>query len=247
MTSIEVALRSSVRKLFILTLVPVAIGYSSSFAQNAPQEPIMISVNRVQLKPTTTGQFRALHLVQSMPDQQARGVPWRLTTQDVFGDSFKFTISTPIENYAELDTNTFTPSDLGEALFGASVESRERVILQTRPDMGIPGNQGISSLRRMAYMKVHQARIADFEEFWVDTVLPAMRNRGFEGYQIFQTLMGGSQGEYIGGLWIQNFAELDTLNMNTLLTPAQQEEFGTLVEDYRITVQAVDEELTYGF
>jgi len=216
-------------------------------AQNAVQEPIMINVMRIQLKPTMTEQFRTLHMLQTMPGQQESGTPWRLTTHDIFGDSFKVTVSTPLENYAQLDNSTFTPTELGEALFGNSVEHRERLILQTRPDMGIPSDQGISPLRRMAYIKVHQARIADFEEFWIGIIIPAMRNRGFEGYQVFQTLLGGSQGEYIGGLWLQNYEALDSLNMNTLLTPAQQTEFGNLVEDYRITVQSVDQDLSYGF
>ena len=112
--------------------------------------------------------------------------------------------------------------------------------------MSIPGD-GITGLRRMAYFQVRQSRILDFEQFWTGTILPAMRQEGIEGYQIFQTVIGGPQGQYIGGLWLQNYAELDSLEMDTLLTVNQQREFGDLVDEYTIKVQEVDRELSWGF
>lgn len=240
-------LGNSLKRLLIILLLPIAAACSSTWDQDAAQEPIMINVMRLQLKPTTTEQFRTLHLLQTMPRQRADGMPWRLTTTDTFGNNFSVTISTPLANFAQLDSSTFTPTELGEALFGASVESRERVVVQTRPDMSIATDQEILPLRRMAYFQVRQGKIPEFEAFWINTVLPVMRARGIEGYQIFQNLIGGPQGQYLGALWIPNYAALDTLSMNTMLSAEQQTNFGNLVESYEIRVQQIDQELSFGF
>ncbi len=234
-------LHKPLRGLLILALSITVIGWTPVRAQ----EPIMINVMRIQLKPAMTERFRALHLTQTVPSQQSSGMPWRLTTSNFFGDNFEVVVSTPLENFAELDHRNFVPTELGQALFSASVDHRQRLVVQTRPDMGIPGGD-LTGLRRMAYLQVSQGQIAEFEEFWRGTVLPAMRSRGIQGYQMFQTLIGEPQGQYIGGLWLDNFAALDSLEMNTLLTADQQRRFGNLVEEYVIEVQVVDRELSWG-
>jgi|GEM_PF-2406272 len=239
-------IRKSIGKVIIAILLPIAVDWSSAQAQNEAAAGVQINVMRIYLKPAMTERFRALHLTQTAPNQRADGMPWRLTTHDIFGRSFEVTISTPLASFAELDDDNFVPTEIGAALFGESVDYRERLVVQTRPDMSIPGD-GITGLRRMAYFQVRQGRIPDFEQFWTGTVLPAMRQRGIEGYQIFQTLIGGPQGQYIGGLWLQNYADLDSLGMDTLLTVDQQREFGDLVDEYTIKVQEVDRELSWGF
>ena len=240
------AIHLSVSKVIITILLPFALIWPSAQAQNTAADPVQINVMRIHLKPTMTERFRALHLTQTAPNQRASGMPWRLTTHDIFGRSFEVTISTPLDSFAELDDNNFVPTEIGTALFGEAVDYRERLVVRTRPDMSIPGD-GITGLRRMAYFQVRQGRIPDFEQFWVGTILPAMRQRGVEGYQIFQTVIGGPQGQYIGGLWLQNYAELDSLGMDTLLTVDQQRAFGDLVDEYTIKVQEVDRDLSWGF
>lgn len=238
-----IALSCWKKKLFLICLFFVSVASSLSQAQ----ESILINVNRLLLKPTAVEKFRAFHLNEAMPAQRAGGAAWRLTTTEVFGQSWTMTISTPLENFAQLDDESFVFSESGESLFGLSVESRERLVMQTRPDLGIASDQTVFPVRRMAYMQVRQGRIPQFESFWAGTILPAMRNRGVEAYTIFQTLLGGSQGQYIGGMWLPNYAALDSLDMATLLTPAQQAEFGELVESFEVKIQSVDQELSYGF
>lgn len=243
MKLITAAFAYPLKKLVFISLFPVVMASSLSQAQ----EPILINVMRLQLKPTMVEKFRAFHLNEAMPSQRAGGGAWRLTTTEVLGQSWTMTNSTPLDNFAQLDEGAFALSESGEALFGLSVESRERVIMQTRPDLSIGDDQTVQPLRRIAYMQVRQGRIPEFESFWAGTVLSAMRSRGIDRYQIFQTVMGGSQGQYIGAMWLPNYAELDSLAMNTLLTPAQQAEFGELVESFEVKLQSVDQELSYGF
>jgi len=233
----------STKKLFLICLFFVSVASSLSQAQ----EPVLINVMRLQLKPTLVEKFRAFHLNEVIPSQRAGGAAWRLTTTEEFGQSWTMTNSTPLDDFAQLDEETFVFSESGETLFGLSVESRERLVMQTRPDLGIAGDGTVLPLRRMAYMQVRQGKIPEFESFWAETVLPAMRGRGIDAYTIFQTLLGGSQGQYIGGMWLPNYAALDSLAMNTLLTPAQLAEFGDLVESFEVKIQSVDQELGYGF
>ncbi len=243
MKSITAVVAYPLKKLVYICLFPVVLASSLSQAQ----EPVLINVMRLQLKPTMVEKFRAFHLNEAMPNQRANGGAWRLTTTEAFGQSWTMTNSTPLDNFAQLDSDEFVFSESGESLFGLSVESRERMVMQTRPELGIADDQTVLPLRRMAYMQVRQGRIPEFESFWAETILPALRGRGVQSYTVFQTLFGGSQGAFVGGMWLPNYAALDSLDMNSLLTPAQQAEFGEYVESFVVKIQSVDQELSYGF
>ena len=236
---------NNIKKLMVLILFPLAMVITSVQAQDA-QEPILISVMQVQLKASGTDEFRSFHIEEVMPSIREQGQPWRLATSSVFGDSFEFVIASPITNYAQLDEGGFQISDMGAVAFENAVESRRRFVVQLRPELGIPGEQGVLSLRRMARFQVAQGKIQDFEEFWTETIIPSLRSAGVSGYQVFQTVMGGMQGEYFGTLYLPNFAALDSLNLGTVLSVREQAEFGELVAEFEVSLVSIDQELSYG-
>ena len=201
---------------------------------------------QVQVKPGEVGNFRSLHREEIMPNGQAQGEPWRLTGSLFFGDSFQFIVAQPLANYAQLDSGGGGLSDMGSNTFQNAVEWRKRFVVTTRPDMSIGGGSGVQALRRMARFQVKPGSVPAFEEFWNDTIAPAIRDAGMTGYQVFQTLVGGPQGEYYGAIYLPNFAALDTTNFATILSEREQQEFGELVDEFEVTIQRVDRELSYG-
>lgn len=226
--------------------IPLLLACSILSAQDAAPDPILINVMQVQLKASHVGVFRSFHEDEVIPNMRSGGVPWRLTSANVFGDSFEYAVATPLENFAQLDLPELQLSEMGSEAFGSAVESRRRFVVTSRPDLTVPGDGGVMSLRRMAHIVAAPGKALEFEEFWKGTVMPAMRNAGISNYQVFQTLIGGPQGEYYGGMYLPNFAAMDSLNMNALLTPRQQAQFGELVDVFEVDLVRTDRDLSYG-
>jgi len=231
-----------------LGLILSSITYAWAQATDAP---VLIRVNQLQLNPGMIDEFRDLHRDVYMPIGRENGSPWRLTTMSIFGDSFQMVIGTPLTNYAQLDgSGGFSQSDMASTTFGAAVQSRRSFIVQARPELGIAGGSGVQPLRRVVRILVAPGKIPEFETFWTNTIIPALSQSGVAGYQVFQTVMGGPQGEYFGGLYFPDFASLDEFNPTGGLTAraatALQEEFGELVAEFEVSFVGVDMDLSYG-
>lgn len=234
------------RLLQLILVFPLILAFSTVQAQDGPAEPILINIMRVQLDPSHGDAFRSFHGDEIMPNQRAEGLPWRLTSSSVFGESFEFVVATPISNFAELDEPGGQLTDMGAATFQSAVNSRQRFILTTRPDLAIAGNGGVMPLRRLAHIVAAPGKALEFEEFWQETIVPAMRNAGISDYQVFQTVIGGPQGEYYGAMYLPNFGAMDSLDMNSLLSERQQLQFGELVDVFEVTLVRTDMDLSYG-
>jgi hypothetical protein len=238
------------RKLFISLLVPIAVGLSFISQTVAQDPPNLIVVSLTQLKPGMIPVFQELHREVVMPNQRANGFAWRLTQQTIFGDSFQVSVSIPLENFALIDSFQPIESELSAAFLENAVEWQRLFVLQSRAELSIAGGQGVQPFRRMVRIQVKQGKIPEFEQYWIDTIIPAMTRSGVAGYQLFQTIMGGPQGEYYGGLYFANLAELDGFNITGGLSDAEsaqlQTGFGELIDELDISFIAVDPELTYG-
>ena len=234
----------SIRRVLPALLVPFVFLVFSAHAQEQ-SAPVLINVNQVNLKAGGQADFRALHRELSGPSAREAGDPWRLISSSIYGDSFQFVVASPLQNYAQLDSRTFSGNDIGGALFEGAVESRRSFVLQVREEMGIPG-EGVMPLRRLVRFQVSQGNIIPFEEFWLDTVRPALEEAGITGYQVFQTVLGGVQGEYFSGLYLPNFAALDSMNLNALLSEREQRRFGDLVDELEVTLVRIENDLSYG-
>jgi len=233
------------RFLFVLSF-PLILACGAAQAQNAQPGPILINIMRVQLNPSHADAFRSFHNDEIIPSQHAAGLPWRLTTSTVFGESFEYVVATPISSFAELDQPGTQLTDMGAATFQAAVNSRQRFVLTTRPDLAIPGDGTVMPLRRLAHIVAAPGKALEFEEFWQETIMPAMRDAGISNYQMFQTVIGGPQGEYYGGLYLPDFGAMDSLDMNSLLTARQQAQFGELVDVFDVNLVRTDMDLSYG-
>ena len=226
------------------------LSFFVSFAQ-AQQAPTLIWINQVQLKPTMQEAFLELHRNVYSAQAQAEGAPWRLVQTTVLGDSWQAAVAIPLPNgFASMSNMSAIQTDATQTLFSSAVESRRSFVIQAREELGIPGGDGVKPLRRLVRIEVKPGMNAAFEEFWLDTIRPAMENSGIVGYQVFQTIMGGPQGEYYGALWIDSPADLDGLNVLSSLSPREatelQEEFGSLVNAFEVNLVAPDIQASFG-
>lgn len=235
---------------FLLPFLTCLCLVTTAQAQEPTAVPTMIRVNQIQLNPTLTERFRAFHIFQVLPGQRSGGVPWRLTTEVVFGNSWEMSVIIPLENFAELDDNQVVNTELRDALFATAVDSRRSFVVQSRPDLSIPGRDGILPVSRVVQIQVKDGQIAAFEEFWKNAVIPAMTQSGIREYSVFQTVIGGPQGEYYGTIYFDTFAELDGFSIIGGLNATQQAEFqrsfGELAQVVDITLSLIDGELSYG-
>jgi hypothetical protein len=137
-----------------------------------------------------------------------------------------------------------------DALFATSVESRRSFVVQPRLDLCIAGNDGILPLNRVVQIQVKDGQIAEFENFWRDSVFPAMRRSNIDEHAVFQTVLGGPQGEYYGSIYFDTYADLDGFSIFSGLSAAEQAEiqsrFGELAEVLDINLSKIDGELSYG-
>jgi hypothetical protein len=234
-------------KLFAFLLsLPLMLATGAIQAQDEMPDPILINVMQLQIKASHVDEFRSFHRDEIMPSMRAQGTPWRLASSNVFGNSFEFAIATPLDNFAQLDNENIVLTDMGAATFEAAVDSRRRFVVTSRPDLSVPGENMVMQLRRMARFVAAPGKALEFEEFWQETIMPAMSNAGISNYQVFQTVIGGPQGEYYGGLYLPNFAAMDSLDMNSLLSARQQTQFGELVEVFEVNLVNTDRELSWG-
>lgn len=77
-----------------------------------------------------------------------------------------------------------------------------------------------------------------------------MRRSNIDECAVFQTVLGGPQGEYYGNIYFDTYADLDGFGIFSGLSPAEQAEiqprFGELAEVLDINLSRIDGELSYG-
>jgi len=244
-------LKKNSKKLLVSLMLPIVVSLSFISQSIAQDPPNLIAINQTQLKPGMVPRFQELHREVIMPNQRENGLAWRITQQTIFGDSFEVVVSLPITNFAQLDSFQALESELADDFVESAVEWQRLFVIEALPELGIGGGgQGVQPFRRLARIQVKQGKIAEFEQFWTDTIRPAMTASGIIGYSLFRTVLGGPQGEYYGTLDLPNFAALDGLNVTGgISAQAQadlQEEFGELVEEFEVTFVTVNQNLSYG-
>ena len=86
--------------------------------------------------------------------------------------------------------------------------------------------------------------------FWTERVIPALIRSGIQGTQVYQTIAGGKEGEFISITPIENFAYLDGGGPFRGLAPLDaitiNTELGLLLDEMDISFTRIDQELSYG-
>ena len=243
------------KKTYIAAFAALALVSSFSsqvLAQQAERQ--LIQVNQLVLKPNEAERFRAIHRDNFMPRSRAGGLPFRVTTSTVLGQSFQMSVATPIPNFAALDGGTPLDGDSVEAqmlreAWNSAVTSRRSFVVTTRPDMNMAPapNEDYSVVVRF---QVKSGKAPQFEALWKSTIRPALVASGQKGTSVFQTLQGGMNGEYFALTPLVNMAALDGPGPFSSMSPeegaALTAQVSELLEEYETNIARTDHELSYG-
>jgi hypothetical protein len=243
------------KKTYIAAFAALAIVGSFSnqvLAQQAERQ--LIQVNQLVLKPNEAERFRAIHRDNFMPRGRASGLPFRVTTSAVLGQSFQVSVATPIPNFAALDGGTPLDGGTVEAqmlreAWNSAVTSRRSFVITSRPDMNMaPAPNADYSL--VVRFQVKSGKAPQFEALWKSTIRPALVASGQKGTSVFQTLQGGRNGEYFALTPLANMAALDGPGPFSSMTPEEgarlTAQVSELLEEYETNITKTDHELSYG-
>jgi hypothetical protein len=241
-------LNKNIKSALLATCLSIAAALSlasQSFAQ--ADSPELIRVNLVTVNSASRADFLMLHR-----EVYPKNREYKLITRQVFGDTQSIAVITPLSSYGTLDQNTNSMS-AGEFAIAQKVReaivARRSFVIQRRPELSQEQVPRADLSRRIRF-EIDASRTAEFEAFWADTILPAFARSNISGYQLFQTVMGGPQGEYWGTMPLASFSELDGFNITGGLSERDQTEVGARFNEFVIRSETVvtqlDRENSYG-
>ena len=134
-----------------------------------------------------------------------------------FGNTFEFSIVTPIASFAQYDApsalaKVLSEGELDRALttWSECVTGRTSVALVARPDLSFfEEAEWAPKMAVMVTLTVAPGTNQAFETLLVDEVLPAMKKAGVKVYAVSQAAFGGNGLQYHAVSLIDDFAELD--------------------------------------
>lgn len=188
--------------LVILTLRSVLVA-------QAPASPPWLQLTIVQVEPAMVDEYIAVQREVTAHIKRG-GPPWRTVSRaDVFGDTYRFLIVTPVQNLATFDA-TKTDPELA-ALMSRSqkyVKSQQIYAIRTIPELDNP----LPEKQQPALMVVNVARISPGrEQAYLDVMkadfLPHFNKAKF--YHVNGAIAFGGESGFIHLFYVQNFAKLD--------------------------------------
>ena len=167
--------KENTQKLYIAFIAVITLSFGSMASVYSQQiEFGLIQLNIVKVKPDMDERFRGIHRDFFMPSGLENGMPWRVTSSIVFGDSFNYFVATPLANYAALDASPFisgegdTDVDMANSIWRTSVDSRRSLIIQGRPDLSME-QVPAADQSRLIRVVAKPDKGAEFEEYWLET------------------------------------------------------------------------------
>ena len=206
----------------VVTLVCAGLWLASSDsilrAQTAstPQQPQLLMINEVQLKPETAPEWAELQ--KSVLDAQKK-VSTRgreVWASGPGGDPYLRAIVTPIASIAQFDNPNPFAKALGEQGFAEySAKNRRLVagahstIVMTRPDLGF-GTRPTTAPKLAILSIVHAAsgRGPEFEALLKSDIVPALKKGGVTYYGVVQVVFGDDVNKYMTLTLVNDFAEI---------------------------------------
>ena len=229
-----------------------ALAFASlSFAQPASQ---LFQVNLLEIKADKVELFRSIHRDFFGPRSRASGDALKAVRRTVLGNTLEFSVASPIDNMAALDSPAIAPGaegDVGMALdlWETTVQSRQSFVIASRPDMSmeqIPAAEYSATYR----FQTKSGSMQEFVQLWNSKVLPALRQSGIQGTAVYQTTAGGPFGEFWSLTPIPNYAALDGAGPFGGLEPAAATalniEMMSLLDEMEYRVTVTDWELSFG-
>ncbi len=164
----------------------------------------------VHVDPARVDEFLAAQREISALDEEA-GVPWRSVGRTaVFGDTYRFVITTPLANFAGLDR----PGDDDPARAAAVnrirnvITSRATYAVRTAPPLDNPLPEGEApALMLVQIVSIAPGREQEYLQVMADDVLPHFDEA--EMHHTTGALTFGGEGGYVHVFHVENFAALD--------------------------------------
>ena len=194
--------------LAFLALASVLGAADAARAQGRPQAAPWIQLAIVQVDPTMVDEYAAVQRELAARVKRA-GTPWRSVCRtDVFGDSYRFLIATPLQSLASLDAR----QDAELAALGSRaqryVKNQQVFALRTIPELDNPlPDKQQPSLIVVNLVKIVPGREQDYFELMKSEFLPHFDKAGF--HHTSGALAFGGDASYIHLFYVRDFAKLD--------------------------------------
>ncbi len=219
-------------------------------AQDAPAPWVRLNV--VHVDPSKVDEFLAVQREFTARAKEAK-VPWRSVSRtEVFGDTYRFLIATPIQNLASFDRTD--DSDPAQTVLINRVRqcviSRQSYAIRTLPDIGnpLPEDQQ-PDLMVVNRIKLAPGREQDYLNVMSTDFLPHFDEA--KVHHVTGSLTFGGEDGFIHVFYIDNFAELDKGSpvMRALGAEGAQAvtaKFAGIVTSSELWIARVLPELSYG-
>ena len=190
----------------VVLLLPALLAAPAS-GQDAPP---WLEMTIVQVDPARVGEFLAAQREISALDREA-GVPWRSVGRTaVFGDTYRFVITTPLASFAQLDR----AGDDDGARAGAVgrirnvITSRATYAVRTAPTLDNPLPEGETpALMLVQIVSIAPGREQEYLQVMAEDVLPHFDEA--EMHHTTGALTFGGEGGYVHVFHVESFAALD--------------------------------------
>ena len=163
----------------------------------------------VQVDPARVGEFLAAQREISALDEEA-GVPWRSVGRTaVFGDTYRFVITTPLASFAQLDRTGDEGARAGiVSRIRNVITSRATYAVRTAPTLDNPLPDGEApALMLVQVVSIAPGREQEYLRVMAEDVLPHFDEA--EMHHTTGALTFGGEGGYVHVFHVENFAALD--------------------------------------
>ena len=191
----------------LLLLLGSTLLAGPAWAQNpAP----WLEMTIVQVDPARVGEFLAAQREISALDEEA-GVPWRSVGRTaVFGDTYRFVITTPLANFAQLDRAADDDPARAAAVgrIRNVITSRVTYAVRTAPTLDNPLPDGDTpALMLVQVVSIAPGREQEYLRVMAEDVLPHFDEA--EMHHTTGALTFGGEGGYVHVFHVDDFAALD--------------------------------------
>ena len=198
--------RTVPRAPIFLTALAMALPAAPAWAQD-PAPWLQMTV--VHVDPARVGEFLAAQREISALDEEA-GVPWRSVGRTaVFGDTYRFLITTPLANFAQLDRASDEGARAGiVARIRNVITSRATYAVRTVPILDNPLPEGETpALMLVQVVSIAPGREQEYLRVMAEDVLPHFDEA--EMHHTTGALTFGGEGGYVHIFHVGDFAALD--------------------------------------
>ena len=200
------------RSVGVVSLVAVALAgvFAGPRVAAAQEAPPWVQLTIVQVDPAMVNEFLAVQREFTARAKEA-GTPWRSVSRTVvFGDTYRFLIATPVENFAAFDDANEPDPELTALINRVQkcITSRQSYAVRTLADIDNPlPEDERPDLMVVNIASVVPGREQDYLRVMTTDFLPHFDEA--ELHYVTGALTFGGAGGYIHLFYVDDFAELD--------------------------------------